>query len=550
MTGTEPQYRGFGFETVDVIESDVLPGSVSSKMVKTPDDIPAQITQIIFGATNLVKVARLVKDTDCTKESGIDFVIHVKEVELKISKTVLGVNGFKPAGDKFTFTFTSEDALDVKLNYTVNKTSNNENVTLGTISIGDTLTLEDDQYALITGMPIGTYRVTEADTAGYERKIPEDVNFIDNSLGANKEEGVAAFTNQLLTTSLVLSKKVSPIPTGLEDFVKDKEFRFKISVNGMTASTELTYTGSKTGKIENGGIVTLGHGQSITFESLPVGATYTITEEDHSMFDAISPEVNGIKGKAAGTLSATSDNKVEFINKISVGKLTITKEVVAPSYVNVSNDSFTFTVTHPSSVDLTYDVFNSNNELVMEDQPFAANSATVILKDGEYAVIENIPVGNYTVVEKDTAGKYTVTSTGESGTITPTGATAEFVNTLNLYDLTITKEVNGSLYNVADTFIFNVSGPDGFTKEIVIAGEDSVTIKGLPCGEYTVVEDTNWSFRYDATEATKQVTLNENKEVTIENTPKSGNKWLDSAAYVENIFQSIFKPENNQKGGR
>lgn len=112
-------------------------------------------------------------------------------------------------------------------------------------------------------------------------------------------------------------------------------------------------------------------------------------------------------------------------------------------------------------------------------------------------------------------------------------------------DLSITKQG----YNEIDgkqSFIFTVTGPDGFSKKIVIQGNGTVVLKGLKIGEYTVTEDTAWSWRYTPKDgvATQKITLQpgQTNEVTNRVTfvnNRSNNKWLDGNAYCKNVFGSI-----------
>ena len=93
------------------------------------------------------------------------------------------------------------------------------------------------------------------------------------------------------------------------------------------------------------------------------------------------------------------------------------------------------------------------------------------------------------------------------------------------------------------TFIFEVKkeGTDD-TIEVVIKGEGSKTIKGLPSGTYTVTEKTDWSWRYDPDGETKTVTPNgTTAEVTFNNTLKSEQKWLNGYAYQPNDFVTAAK---------
>ena len=107
-------------------------------------------------------------------------------------------------------------------------------------------------------------------------------------------------------------------------------------------------------------------------------------------------------------------------------------------------------------------------------------------------------------------------------------------------DLTITKQG----YNEIDgkqSFIFTVTGPDNFSKKIVIQGNGTVVLKGLKIGEYTITEDTAWSWRYTPDGgAVRTIPLQPGKtnSVTYVNN-RTNNKWLDGNAYCKNVFGSI-----------
>lgn len=89
------------------------------------------------------------------------------------------------------------------------------------------------------------------------------------------------------------------------------------------------------------------------------------------------------------------------------------------------------------------------------------------------------------------------------------------------------------------SFLFDVTGPDGYSKRVVINGNGSVTIKGLKIGKYTVTEVTGWSWRYTPDSETKLITLKATGEnsVTFANT-RSSTKWLDGNAYCKNEFKN------------
>ena len=103
-------------------------------------------------------------------------------------------------------------------------------------------------------------------------------------------------------------------------------------------------------------------------------------------------------------------------------------------------------------------------------------------------------------------------------------------------DLSITKQG----YNEIDgkqSFIFTVTGPEGFSKKIVIQGNGTVVLTGLKIGEYTVTEDTAWSWRYTPESGSVSITLKpgETNAVTYVN-ERTNDKWLGDDSYVKNVF--------------
>ena len=114
----------------------------------------------------------------------------------------------------------------------------------------------------------------------------------------------------------------------------------------------------------------------------------------------------------------------------------------------------------------------------------------------------------------------------------------------NVADLTITK--NGAQTIDKDqTFIFTLQGVQGddntknVTLTVVVTGNGSVTIKDLPVGDYTISEDTNWSWRYMPSDDQNVQTVNvkggEANSITFVNERRES-KWLDGNAICENIY--------------
>lgn len=108
--------------------------------------------------------------------------------------------------------------------------------------------------------------------------------------------------------------------------------------------------------------------------------------------------------------------------------------------------------------------------------------------------------------------------------------------------LTITKQGAYS-GDENQSFVFTVTGPNGYSERVVIRGDGSVTIKNLKPGAYTVAEE-GWSWRYtgngsiDATISARtpgSVTFT-NVRQTEGSHSTNGWKWLGGDAYVNNPF--------------
>lgn len=90
-----------------------------------------------------------------------------------------------------------------------------------------------------------------------------------------------------------------------------------------------------------------------------------------------------------------------------------------------------------------------------------------------------------------------------------------------------------------EPYVFDVYKNGTKYSEVSIVGNSTATIVELPVGEYSIVEDQGWSWRYPNPSYGNNVTLsatNPNGTITCTNT-KTGNFWLNGfSAVVKNIF--------------
>ena len=105
-------------------------------------------------------------------------------------------------------------------------------------------------------------------------------------------------------------------------------------------------------------------------------------------------------------------------------------------------------------------------------------------------------------------------------------------------DLTISKS-GADPIDENQSFLFRVTGPGGFSLDVVVVGNDSTTIKHLPLGTYSVQELSDWAWRYDEVTCDPthgSVTLtaaNRSQTVSFKNT-RTDRFWLSGDYYVEN----------------
>lgn len=144
--------------------------------------------------------------------------------------------------------------------------------------------------------------------------------------------------------------------------------------------------------------------------------------------------------------------------------------------------------TNNAYVDVTYTVKDENGTVVgMYTVPAGSSEGAWAWTNGSN-------------VKPDKTTTYTVTSTStpKTGNMTNTASVEKpFTITVKTCSLTITKTVMGG-GDPNQTFVFNVMKGNDLVTTVVLKGNTSTTITGLAVGDYTVAEDTAWSWRYRA----------------------------------------------------
>ena len=110
---------------------------------------------------------------------------------------------------------------------------------------------------------------------------------------------------------------------------------------------------------------------------------------------------------------------------------------------------------------------------------------------------------------------------------------------LDVFDLTITKA--GKNIDPNQTFVFHVKGNNNdVNMQVVITGTNKQVIKNLPVGDYTITEDTSWSWKYtpdgDATQELKASSIQDGVATVTFKNKNNGTNWLTSLAQVINTW--------------
>ena len=123
------------------------------------------------------------------------------------------------------------------------------------------------------------------------------------------------------------------------------------------------------------------------------------------------------------------------------------------------------------------------------------------------------------------------------------GCGYQFYVHINVFDLMIVKtDADGSKpIDPKQTFVFKVTNTvTGKTMEVVITGPGEQTIKNLPVGNYTITEDTSWSWKYtpdgDATQELKASSIRDGVATVTFKNKNNGTNWLTSLAQVINTW--------------
>lgn len=264
---------------------------------------------------------------------------------------------------------------------------------------------------------------------------------------------------------------------------------------------------------------------------------------------------NTISNNEDGTYQVTMTVSPKYSGDNADGAVQTARTETVMSTVNVYKPEITF---KDSIIDYnaTPDYKDNLGGVVWKHEGTAADPANMTGEEPALAYGYDPEASAFT---QDTGVKVTVSANGETlpaGVVTfqhdpctfpgckyTDGCDYQFYVHIKVFDLTIVKAAadDSKPIDKDQTFVFHVKGKNNnVDMQVVITGANKQVIKNLPVGEYTITEDTNWSWKYTPV-GNNQSVMEENIQdgaatVTFKNENK-GTNWLTSLAKALNVWK-------------
>ena len=243
----------------------------------------------------------------------------------------------------------------------------------------------------------------------------------------------------------------------------------------------------------------------------------------------------------------TTVNGVEF-TATDAEKVPFTVHVMTPTVTWADTERY-YGETFPTSFTPV-----STTWACKDGETTATNGTTAPTIDYTFSTTENGYMPNATVPVTVTAkiGDKTITPAYEwqKCNETETKTEGQFL----VHPLFCSLEITKSGWETIDpneSFIFTLNGDNKTYPikdfKVIVHGNGTVQVNGLPVGNYTVTEDENWSWRYDLTGANSvELTDGIVKTITATNNRVEA-LWLDFATWCKNLFtgDSIKQTKSN-----
>lgn len=371
--------------------------------------------------------------------------------------------------------------------------------------------------------------------------------------------------------------------TALSDSKKDDVLNEDETAFKPLANTMYYILGYESNKLytDAEGKFNLKPGQTAVFEGIPrFTEVYAVELQptDGYVYTAPLVSVNKEAAKSYSYGNAT-DKKIvklssnitfDFINRMQTVPLTFTKEVVNGTDGLIDKEQkFEF------DLEFTKPILEKGQAIQANNGKTVTDGAAFQLSTGESITIPRVPVNmTFSFGERNPDATYhsfdapkyesTIVACKQTPnafqeydwTVKNGGENKITVTNQQRFALTIVKngiseldhgsgenpdELQSTLYVVVGT----AGGKTLYKGTVAICGNDSITIKDLPVGNYTVTEVTDWSWRYEAEGgAEKTPVIQHETTVTYTNNRKNP-YWLSGDNYCKNDWSDWSKKKDS-----
>lgn len=279
--------------------------------------------------------------------------------------------------------------------------------------------IKGGQTAVISGGIDQTFEVVENPNDIYLSKISasDGITVTSSSLKANgkftKDIGEITYTNTLQTSGLYVTKAIN---TTFAPVFADSGFTFKLEVGGKPYVGEYKYYPDKSKpsvsqtKYTADGTFIISGASGAYFDSIAKGEAYKVTEIVNSgdKFDYTVSE-----NPISGTIGTNTE--ANFVNSFAETRNLKISKTVQDKSGDTTPFTFNLYIEGQLVKEVSYKLYNSDGTY----EPKSDRNGAIIIKHGQYALIENIPVGaKYEVIEQENSNYYTVKPSNYSGTVT------------------------------------------------------------------------------------------------------------------------------------
>ena len=264
-----------------------------------------------------------------------------------------------------------------------------------------------------------------------------------------------------------------------------------------------------------------------------------VDDKEYTITVTVSPKVLTPSTTSSGTAAVAKGGSDE--GKINVFKPELTFQdstayygETVPANNNYSGNKVSEVWKHDNKEAVPAEMTGNKPDLTIAYTPDGTKLDGSKYGKQDVPVTATVKIGAENVNEHTTFVHQDCTTACGWETLATPGAPA-FLLHVKTCQLNITKQGGAE----KEPYVFTVKKDGQPYTEVTIVGNDSVTIYELPVGDYTIEEDTGWSWRYNANNGSEAAlsAANHTGSITCTNTLKN-NYWLNGfSQVVKNIFR-------------